>query len=95
MTEAMFQRVLDRAEAQTQKRGPAKLPEEKALTLYVASYGAAMTVTNIVELSLVEGVVEAKNKKGEIYLLSLETLIAASISAGDDKGGMRRAGFIG
>ncbi len=95
MTEAMFQRAIDRAEASNPKRGPAKLPEGKTLTLYLASYGAAMTITNVVEVSLVEGIVEAKNKKGELYIVALENLIAASINAGDEKGGARKAGFVG
>ncbi len=95
MTEAMFQRVLERAEAQAAKKGPAKLPDERTITLYVASHGASMTVGNVVELSLVEGVIEAKNKKGELFLLAVEDVFGASITIEGERATGRKAGFIG
>jgi hypothetical protein len=93
MTEAMFQRVLERAEAQSHKRGPAKL-QDKTVTLYVASHGATMTVSNVTELLLVESILEAKNRKGELFILALEDVYAASVNASDERG-PRKAGFVG
>jgi hypothetical protein len=95
MTEAMYQRVLERAEAQSAKKGPAKLPEDKSITLYVASHGASITVANVVELALSEGIVEARNRKGELFVLDLGDILAAAIHTSDERGTGRRAGFVG
>lgn len=95
MTEAMFQRVLERAEAQTPKKGPAKLPEEKTMTLYVASQGASISVAHVVEVALADGIVEARNRKGELFVLSLGDVLAAAIQTSDERGTGRRAGFVG
>ena len=75
--------------------GPAKLPDERTITLYVASHGASMTVSNVVELSLVESVIEAKNKKGELFLLAVEDVFAASVAGEGERSLGRKAGFIG
>jgi hypothetical protein len=95
MTEAMYLRVLERAEAQTPKKGPAKLPEEKSMTLYVASNGASITVAHVVELSLADGIVEARNRKGEWFVLALADILAAAVHTSDERGTGRRAGFVG
>lgn len=95
MTEAMYQRILERAEAHASKKGPAKLPEEKTITLYVTSHGASITVSNVVEISLADGIVEAKNRKGELFILGLDDILAAAINANDERGTGRRAGFVG
>ncbi len=95
MTDAMYQRMLERAEAQTPKKGPAKLPDEKTITLYVATQGASITVSNVIELVLSDGIVEAKNRKGELFILALADVLAAAIHANDDRGAGRRAGFVG
>ncbi len=95
MTEAMYQKLLARAEATTPKRGPSKLPEGTTATLYAASQGASLTVAQIVELSLVEGVVEAKNKKGETFLIALDHVFGASLASTEDRGAGRKAGFVG
>lgn len=95
MTESMYQRVLERAEAQTPKKGPAKLPEDRTITLYVASNGASITIANVIELGLFEGMIEAKNRKGEQFILGLDNVVAAAIHTSDERGTGRRAGFVG
>lgn len=95
MTEAMYQRMLERAEAHAGKKGPAKLPEEKSITLYVTAHGASITVANVIELSEADGIVEAKNRKGELFILALDDILAAAIQASDERGTGRRAGFVG
>ncbi|MSP24814.1 MAG: hypothetical protein EXR75_06530 [Myxococcales bacterium] len=94
MTEAMFQKLLSRAGATTPKRGPSKLPEGTTATLYAAADGASLTVAQVVEVSLADGIVEAKNKKGEIYLLGLEHVFSVSLSGTDERGAGRKAGFV-
>lgn len=95
MTEAMYQRILERSEAQTPKKGPSKLPEDKSITLYLASHGGSITVANVVELSNADGIVEARNRKGELFILALEDILAAAVNTNDERGAGRRAGFMG
>ena len=95
MTDAMYQRMLERAEAQSSKKGPSKLPDEKTITLYVTSHGTSITVSNVIELALSEGIVEAKNRKGELFIHGLGDILAAAINANDERGAGRRAGFVG
>lgn len=95
MTESMYQRILERADAQSAKKGPAKLPEEKSITLYIGSHGASITVANVIELALADGIVEARNRKGELFVLGLGDVLAAAIQTSDDRGTGRRAGFVG
>ncbi|MBM4357485.1 MAG: hypothetical protein FJ096_05170 [Deltaproteobacteria bacterium] len=95
MTEAMYLRVLERAEAQTPKKGPAKLPEDRTITLYVAGNGASITVANVVELALADGIIEARNRKGELFVLGLADVLAAAVHTSDERGTGRRAGFVG
>ena len=95
MTSDMFNTVLAKAEATTAKRGPATLPDGKTLTLYVANNGASMSVGNLIATRLVGDVVEARNKKGELYLFALVDVYAASIRSEGDGDASRKAGFVG
>jgi hypothetical protein len=95
MTEKMFEALLARSEATASKRGPATLPEGRTITLYVGRAGAALQIPRVAELRLQEALVEARNHKGELFLVALEDVYAASISAEGEGGGLRKAGFVG
>jgi hypothetical protein len=93
MTETMYTALLDKAEAKKNDDGEAELPEGRTLTLYVAHDGCSMTVSRIVALRLEQaGVVEARDNKGESYVLGLDDVFAGSISGGKTAE-QRTAGF--
>jgi hypothetical protein len=96
MTEAMFKAVVQRAEGRKTDDGVVSLPEGRTLTLYAAHDGTSLQVARVTTLSLVDGIVEARDVKGELFLLSLEDVFAASV-AGDanHKKAGRKAGFLG
>ena len=95
MTKDMFDTILARAECTTQDDGSAELPEGKTLTLYLARDGASLQVGRVVEVKLDSDVVEAVNNKGELFIVALGDLFAASVSGGSKSTKGRKAGFLG
>lgn len=95
MTEDMFDALISRAGCDKAKDGTATLPEGSTMTLYLAHDGASLSVARVVALSLVAGVVETRDSRGETFVVSLSDLFAASISGDERKGAGRRAGFLG
>ena len=94
MTETMYTALLEKAEAKKGKGGEAALPEGRTLTLYVAHDGCSMSVSRLVAVRLEDaGVIEARDNKGETYVLSLEDVFAGSISGGSKDSPTRTAGF--
>ena len=95
MTEAMYTTVLQKAEAKKGKDGSAELPEGRTLSLYVSHDGATMTVSRIVSVKLEQGgIVDARDTKGECYVLALDDVFAASITGGSKDSPGRKAGFL-
>ena len=94
MTESMYTALLEKAEAKKDKSGEAQLPEGRTLTLYVAHDGCSISVSKLVALRLEqEGLIEARNNKGETFVLSIEDVFAGSISGGGKGSAQRTAGF--
>ncbi len=93
MTEAMYTALLDKAEAKKNKSGEAELPEGRTMTLYVAHEGCSMSVSRVVGLKLDANIIEARNNKGELFVISLEDAFAGSISGGSKSSESRSAGF--
>jgi hypothetical protein len=75
--------------------GEYHLPEGRRITLYAAHDGVALTVAKVESVRLTSGLVRAKNDKGDIYVLSLDDLFAASVDAGSQSASGRKAGFLG
>ena len=95
MTETMYTKLLDKAEATKSKSGEAELPEGRTITLYVAHDGCSMSVSRLVSLNLEqEGIIEARDAKGETYVLSLQDVFAGSIQGGSKSSPARKAGFL-
>jgi hypothetical protein len=95
MTETMYTTVLEKAECKKSKDGTAELPEGRTLTLYVAHDGSSMSVGRLTGLRLAQGgIIEARDVKGELYILSLEDIYAASISGAGKSALSRKAGFL-
>ncbi len=95
MTETMYTSLLNKAEAKKNKSGEAELPEGRTMTLYLAHEGCSMSVSRLVSLRLEqEGVIEARDTKGETYVLSLGDVFAGSIQGGSKDAPVRKAGFL-
>lgn len=95
MTETMYTTLLEKTEAKKTKGGEAELPEGRTLTLYLAHQGCSISVSRLVTLRLEqEGIIEARDNKGEIYVLSLDDVFAASIQGGSKSSPARKAGFL-
>jgi hypothetical protein len=94
MTEQMLKNVLERCGCEPDARGRAELAEGRTLTLYASHDGVALQVTKVVELKLDAGLCEARDAKGETFLVPVEDLFAASVS-GNPRSPGRKAGFLG
>jgi len=95
MTDDMLSAVLETAGAKTSKDGESRLPQGGTMTLYAAHDGVALTVTKIESMRRADGVVRARNVKGETFVVALEDLFAAAVDGGASADGARKAGFLG
>jgi len=96
MTVEMFKAILEKAECKT-KGGESTMPEGRTLALYVAHEGVPMTISKLVALRLgLDGaIVEARDARGELYMVALEDVFAASVTGGTGDAPARKAGFLG
>lgn len=94
MTRQMFEAILGRAGCSSDD-GRWALPEGRTMTLYLARDGASLQVARVVEIVARETVVEALDHKGELFMLGLDDLFAASVSGDARTGPLRKAGFLG
>jgi len=95
MTEDMLRAVLDTAQAKSEKDGGAALPEGRHLTFYAAHDGVSLSVSKIEHVRVSQGIVRARNGKGETFILALEDLFGAAVDGGTEALGARKAGFLG
>ncbi|MEM1032013.1 MAG: hypothetical protein AAGN82_16815 [Myxococcota bacterium] len=93
MTDEMFDAILRKAECE-KKGDHAVLPEGRTLSLYVAHGGSSLTVSRIVEVTRDGELVEARNAKGELFILTRSDVFAASVVGGSKDGPSRKAGFL-
>ena len=94
MTGDMFQAVMDASGSKASK-GQYKLPEEQMLTLYGGHDGVSLPVTRVLAVELVDDRLHAEDHKGELFILALEDVHAASITGAKDAPAGRKAGFLG
>lgn len=95
MTEDMFKAVLAKAGCEPGEDGGSALPDGHTMTLYAGHAGNSLVVGHIVSLDLDDTLLEARDNKGERYLLSLEDVYAASVTGGTKTAQARKAGFLG
>lgn len=95
MTEQMFQAIISSAECEADDEGMSRLPAGQTLTLYAGHEGVSLQAGRLVAVKLADGIVKALNSKGEMFVLALADLFAASLSCSDEKGASRKAGFLG
>jgi hypothetical protein len=94
MTRDMFMAMLKRAGC---KDGDEQheLSDGRSMTLYLSRDGASLQVGKVVAIKEVDGIVEALNNKGELFMVHLDDLFAASVTGSDEAGPSRKAGFLG
>jgi hypothetical protein len=90
----MFEAILGRAGCNGSD-GRWTLPEGRTLTLYLSRDGASLQVGKVVEIVSRDTIVEALDNKGELFMLALDDLFAASVSGDARSGPLRKAGFLG
>jgi hypothetical protein len=94
MNQDMLKAVLATAETR-EENGWSTLPAGRTLSLYAAHDGVSLTVQKVEAVRATQGMVHARNNKGETFLLSLEDLFAAAFDAGAESKAARKAGFLG
>jgi|GEM_PF-1533931 len=72
--------------------GPwALLTEDRTVTLHVSSGGVGLNIGKVVRLRLDGTLLQAENSQGELFVVALEDVFAASIDGA--KKAARKAGF--
>jgi hypothetical protein len=96
MTVEMFKAILEKAECKT-KGGESTLPEGRTIALYVAHEGVSLTISRLVSLRLdLDGLlIVGRDHRGEMYLVALADVFAASVAGGSGDTPVRKAGFLG
>ena len=67
-------------------------PEGKLITLYVVSGSATLSVQRIEAMRQEQGLVHARTKKGELFVLALQDVFAGAVE--ETQGSSRKAGFV-
>jgi hypothetical protein len=94
MTRDMFMAMLKRAGCKPEA-DQHELNDGRSMTLYLSRDGASLQVGKVVALKEVDGIVEALNNKGELFMVHLDDLFAASVTGADEGSSTRKAGFLG
>ena len=92
MTPEHLHALLTAAEAKKNDDGWVALPEGRALTLYVGSSGATLTVPRVQSVKPDGALLHARTTKSEHYVVALVDAFAGSIEA--PVGVTKKAGFL-
>ncbi|RYZ08831.1 MAG: hypothetical protein EOO73_05915 [Myxococcales bacterium] len=92
MTLEHFAALIEASGAKKDDSGFFASPEGKVLTLYVSSGSATLSVQRIEAVRQEQGLVHAKTKKGELFVLSLQDVFAGAVE--ETQGSTRKAGFV-
>ena len=92
MTQEHWAALIEASGAKADQTGFLTPPEGKLLTLYVASSSATLSVQRIEGVRQVQGLVHARTKKGELFVLALEDVFAGAVE--ETQGSSRKAGFV-
>jgi len=68
-------------------------PEGKLITLYVSSGSSTLSVQRIEAVRQDQGLVHARTKKGELFVLALQDVFAGAIEETQGSS-QRKAGFV-
>jgi len=92
MTQEHWAALIEASGAKQDGSGFLSPPEGKLLTLYVASSSATLSVQRIEAVRQAQGLVHARTKKGELFVLALEDIFAGAVE--ETQGSSRKAGFV-
>lgn len=92
MTLEHFAALIEASGAKKDEAGYFAPPEGKFLTLYVSSGSATLSVQRIEAVRQEQGLVHAKTKKGELFILALPDVFAGAVE--ETQGSSRKAGFV-
>jgi len=98
MTNDVLKAALDEAQGKPGEGGFVELSEGRRITLHTSHAGVGLTVSKIERIAASsDGIVRARNERGETFVLSLEDVFAVGIegSRTGAAGAPRKAGFLG
>jgi hypothetical protein len=93
MTLEHWAALIEASGAKKDEKGFLAPPEGKLLTLYVASGAATLTVQRIEAVRQEQGLVHARSKKGELFVLALLDIFAGAVEETQGSS-QRKAGFV-
>jgi hypothetical protein len=93
MTLEHWAALVEASGAKKDDKGYLAPPEGKLLTLYVASGSATLSVQRIEALRQEQGLVHARTKKGELFVLALQDVFAGAVEETQGSNS-RKAGFV-
>lgn len=92
MTQEHWAALVEASGAKKDNEGFLTPPEGKLLTLYVSSGSATLSVQRIEAVRHEAGLIHARTKKGELFVLALEDVFAGAVE--ETQGSSRKAGFV-
>jgi hypothetical protein len=92
MTLEHWAALIEASGAKKDDKGYLATPEGKLLTLYVSSGNSTLSVQRIEALREEKGLVHARTKKGETFVLALEDVFAGAVE--ETQNSSRKAGFV-
>jgi hypothetical protein len=92
MTLEHWAALIEASGAKKDDKGYLTTPEGKLLTLYVSSGNSTLSVQRIEALREEKGLVHARTKKGETFVLALEDVFAGAVE--ETQNSSRKAGFV-
>jgi hypothetical protein len=92
MTQEHWAALVEASGAKKDDKGFLVPPEGKLLTLYVSSGSSTLTVQRIEAVRLEQGLVHARTKKSELFVLALQDVYAGAVE--ETQGSSRKAGFV-
>jgi hypothetical protein len=92
MTQEHWAALVEASGAKKDEKGFLVPPEGKLLTLYVSSGSSTLSVQRIEAVRLEQGLVHARTKKSELFVLALQDVFAGAVE--ETQGSSRKAGFV-
>lgn len=93
MTLEHWAALIEASGAKKDDKGYLAPPEGKLLTLYVSSGSSTLSVQRIEAAREEKGLVHARTKKGEIFVLALQDVYAGAVEETQGSS-QRKAGFV-
>jgi hypothetical protein len=93
MTLEHWAALIEASGAKKDEKGYLAPPEGKLLTLYLSSGSSTLSVQRIEAVRQEQGLVHARTKKGEVFVLALADIFAGAVEETQGSS-TRKAGFV-